>query len=66
MANTSAIAAAFGGGLPPGITGTNDRCTVLVSNLNADVSWSYPVLLLTTCFFLQYFPDLPESFVSEY
>ncbi|EOA36674.1 hypothetical protein CARUB_v10012016mg [Capsella rubella] len=36
MANTAAIAAAFGGGLPPGITGTNDRCTLLVSNLNAD------------------------------
>ncbi|RVW55248.1 Polypyrimidine tract-binding protein-like 3 [Vitis vinifera] len=30
------IAAAFGGGLPPGISGTNDRCTVLVSNLNPD------------------------------
>lgn len=30
--------AAFGGGLPPGISGTNDRCTVLVSNLNPDVS----------------------------
>lgn len=41
MANTSAIAAAFGGGLPPGITGTNDRCTILVSNLNTDVSWSF-------------------------
>lgn len=52
MANTAAIAAAFGGGLPPGITGTNDRCTVLVSNLNADVSWSAPVLLLTGCVFL--------------
>lgn len=36
MANTAAIAAAFGGGLPPGISGTNDRCTVLVSNLNPD------------------------------
>ncbi|KAH9757646.1 polypyrimidine tract-binding protein [Citrus sinensis] len=36
MANAAAIAAAFGGGLPPGITGTNDRCTVLVSNLNSD------------------------------
>ncbi|KAK4758419.1 hypothetical protein SAY87_019720 [Trapa incisa] len=36
MANAAAIAAAFGGGLPPGISGTNDRCTVLVSNLNAD------------------------------
>lgn len=42
MANAAAIAAAFGGGLPPGISGTNDRCTVLVSNLNPDVSqlWS--------------------------
>ncbi|XP_027363558.1 polypyrimidine tract-binding protein homolog 3-like isoform X2 [Abrus precatorius] len=36
MPNAAAIAAAFGGGLPPGITGTNDRCTVLVSNLNPD------------------------------
>ncbi|KAJ7969793.1 polypyrimidine tract-binding protein 3 [Quillaja saponaria] len=36
MANAAAIAAAFGGGLPPGISGTNDRCTVLVSNLNTD------------------------------
>ncbi|CAJ1976922.1 unnamed protein product [Sphenostylis stenocarpa] len=36
MANAAAIAAVFGGGLPPGITGTNDRCTVLVSNLNSD------------------------------
>ncbi|XP_054786757.1 polypyrimidine tract-binding protein homolog 3-like [Prosopis cineraria] len=36
MANAAAIATAFGGGLPPGITGTNDRCTVLVSNLNPD------------------------------
>ncbi|CAI9102948.1 OLC1v1001350C1 [Oldenlandia corymbosa var. corymbosa] len=36
MANAAAIAAAFGGGLPPGISGTNDRCTVLASNLNAD------------------------------
>ncbi|CAN8302586.1 unnamed protein product [Cochlearia groenlandica] len=36
MANNAAIAAAFGGGLPPGITGTNDRVTILVSNLNED------------------------------
>ncbi|KAK2659061.1 hypothetical protein Ddye_005594 [Dipteronia dyeriana] len=36
MANAAAIAAAFGGGLPPGISGTNDRCTILVSNLNPD------------------------------
>ncbi|KAK7315274.1 hypothetical protein VNO77_33812 [Canavalia gladiata] len=36
MANAAAIAAAFGGGLPPGITGTNERCTVLVANLNPD------------------------------
>ncbi|KAK9068567.1 hypothetical protein SSX86_012682 [Deinandra increscens subsp. villosa] len=34
--NAAAIAAAFGGGLPPGISGTNDRCTILVSNLNPD------------------------------
>eukprot|EP00253_Pinus_taeda_P000683 PITA_00683 len=31
-----AVAAAFGGMLPPGITGTNDRCTILVSNLNTE------------------------------
>lgn len=36
MNNAAAIAAAFGGGLPPGISGTNDRCTVLASNLNPD------------------------------
>ncbi|GAV78730.1 RRM_5 domain-containing protein/RRM_6 domain-containing protein [Cephalotus follicularis] len=36
MANAAAVAAAFGGGLPPGVSGTNDRCTVLVSNLNPD------------------------------
>ncbi|CAA6667654.1 unnamed protein product [Spirodela intermedia] len=36
MGNAAAIAAAFSGGLPPGITGTNDRCTILVSNLNPD------------------------------
>ncbi|XP_060177272.1 polypyrimidine tract-binding protein homolog 3-like isoform X1 [Lycium barbarum] len=36
MGNAAAIAAAFPGGLPPGISGTNDRCTVLVSNLNPD------------------------------
>ncbi|KAF9682764.1 hypothetical protein SADUNF_Sadunf05G0142400 [Salix dunnii] len=36
MPNAAAIAAAFGGGLPPGISGTNDRCTILVSNLNPD------------------------------
>ncbi|XP_047969454.1 polypyrimidine tract-binding protein homolog 3-like [Salvia hispanica] len=36
LGNAAAIAAAFGGGLPPGISGTNERCTVLVSNLNAD------------------------------
>lgn len=36
QANAAAIAAAFGGGLPPGISGTNERCTVLVSNLNPD------------------------------
>ncbi|RZR89702.1 hypothetical protein BHM03_00017475 [Ensete ventricosum] len=31
-----AIAAAFSGGLPPGVTGTNDRCTLLATNLNPD------------------------------
>ncbi|KAF8405927.1 hypothetical protein HHK36_008005 [Tetracentron sinense] len=36
MGNAAAIAAAFGGGLPPGISGTNERCTVLVSNLDPD------------------------------
>ncbi|KAL6532946.1 hypothetical protein OROGR_013906 [Orobanche gracilis] len=36
MNSSAAIAAAFGGGLPPGISGTNDRCTILVSNLNPD------------------------------
>ncbi|OMP11963.1 hypothetical protein COLO4_03566 [Corchorus olitorius] len=36
MANAAAIAQAFGGGLPPGISGTNERCTLLVSNLNPD------------------------------
>lgn len=46
MPNAAAIAAAFGGGLPPGISGTNDRCTVLVSNLNSDVGF---------CFFVYYF-----------
>ncbi|XP_041007480.1 polypyrimidine tract-binding protein homolog 3-like isoform X5 [Juglans microcarpa x Juglans regia] len=36
MGDAAAITAAFSGGLPPGISGTNDRCTVLVSNLNPD------------------------------
>ncbi|KAL6007192.1 hypothetical protein ACLOJK_032688 [Asimina triloba] len=36
MGNAAAIAAAFGGGLPPGVTGTNDRCTILTSNLDPD------------------------------
>ncbi|KAJ8640972.1 hypothetical protein MRB53_017666 [Persea americana] len=36
LGNAAAIATAFGGGLPPGISGTNDRCTILVSNLNPD------------------------------
>lgn len=36
MANHAAIAAAFGGVFPPGITGMNDRCTILVSSLNPD------------------------------
>ncbi|CAH9127470.1 unnamed protein product [Cuscuta epithymum] len=36
MGNAAAVAAAFPGGLPPGISGTNDRCTILVSNLDSD------------------------------
>ncbi|XP_051149304.1 polypyrimidine tract-binding protein homolog 3 [Andrographis paniculata] len=36
VSNAAAVSAAFGGVLPPGISGTNDRCTVLVSNLNPD------------------------------
>ena len=52
MANAAAIAAAFGGGLPPGISGTNDRCTVLVSNLNPDVSSSPPPLLPSSSFYI--------------
>ncbi|PKU82441.1 polypyrimidine tract-binding protein homolog 3 [Dendrobium catenatum] len=36
MNNAAAVAAAFGSGLPPGISGSNDRCTILVSNLNTD------------------------------
>ncbi|KAK9757345.1 hypothetical protein RND81_01G156300 [Saponaria officinalis] len=36
MGNHAVVAAAFGGVLPPGITGMNDRCTLLVSNLNPD------------------------------
>lgn len=42
MSNAAVIAAAFGGSLPPGISGTNDRCTVLVSNLSPDVSILLP------------------------
>lgn len=36
MNNAAAVAAAFGSGLPPGISGSNERCTILVSNLNTD------------------------------
>nr|XP_018676606.1 PREDICTED: polypyrimidine tract-binding protein homolog 3 isoform X2 [Musa acuminata subsp. malaccensis] len=36
MGNAAAIAAAFSSGLPPGVTGTNDRCTLLATNLNPD------------------------------
>ncbi|MCI58865.1 polypyrimidine tract-binding protein, partial [Trifolium medium] len=36
MSNAAAIEAAFGGDLPPGITGTNERSTILVANLNPD------------------------------
>ncbi|KAM3305867.1 hypothetical protein P3S67_012736 [Capsicum chacoense] len=37
MGNAAAIAAAFSSGLPPGISGANDRCTVLlVSDVDPD------------------------------
>ncbi|XP_015613598.1 polypyrimidine tract-binding protein homolog 3 isoform X1 [Oryza sativa Japonica Group] len=36
MSKAAMIAAAFGGTLPPGVSGINDRCTLLVSNLNTD------------------------------
>lgn len=36
MERAATIAAAFGGSLPPGVTGTNERCTLIVSNLNTD------------------------------
>lgn len=49
MGNAAAIAAAFGGGLPPGISGTNDRCTILVSNLNEDVSCSHRTFVASNC-----------------
>uniref|UniRef100_A0A803KX79 RRM domain-containing protein n=1 Tax=Chenopodium quinoa TaxID=63459 RepID=A0A803KX79_CHEQI len=32
----AAAMSAFAGGLPPGVSGNNDRCTVIVSNLNPD------------------------------
>ncbi|CAM6103065.1 unnamed protein product [Calypogeia fissa] len=35
-ASAAAAAAVFGGVLPPGITGTNERSTLLVSNLNPE------------------------------
>ncbi|CAM0955342.1 unnamed protein product [Alopecurus aequalis] len=36
MGRAAMIAAAFGGSLPPGMTGTNERCTLIVSNLNTE------------------------------
>ncbi|AQK93570.1 Polypyrimidine tract-binding protein homolog 3 [Zea mays] len=36
MGRVAMIAAAFGGTLPHGVTGTNERCTLIVSNLNTD------------------------------
>ncbi|AQK86329.1 Polypyrimidine tract-binding protein homolog 3 [Zea mays] len=36
MGRAAMIAAAFGGTLPHGVTGTNERCTLIVSNLNND------------------------------
>ncbi|KNA17164.1 hypothetical protein SOVF_082600 [Spinacia oleracea] len=35
LGNNAAMTA-FPGGLPPGVSGTNERCTVIVSNLNPD------------------------------
>ena len=65
MANAAAIAAAFGGGLPPGITGTNDRCTILVANLNPDVStmsWKTSAICQTV---LSFFHLALTLFISE-
>ncbi|KAM0909304.1 hypothetical protein ACQ4PT_014881 [Festuca glaucescens] len=36
MGRAAMIAAAFGGSLPPGVSGTNERCTLIVSNLNTE------------------------------
>ncbi|KAI5067452.1 hypothetical protein GOP47_0017980 [Adiantum capillus-veneris] len=36
LGGSSAAAAMFGGVLPPGISGSNDRSTLIVSNLNAE------------------------------
>ncbi|WVZ98728.1 hypothetical protein U9M48_044128 [Paspalum notatum var. saurae] len=36
MGRAAMIAAAFGGTLPQGVTGTNERCTLIVSNLNTE------------------------------
>ncbi|MCO5581071.1 hypothetical protein L7F22_034947 [Adiantum nelumboides] len=36
LGGSSAVAAMFGGVLPPGISGNNDRSTLIVSNLNAE------------------------------
>eukprot|EP00252_Welwitschia_mirabilis_P014051 TRINITY_DN3107_c0_g1_i5.p1 TRINITY_DN3107_c0_g1~~TRINITY_DN3107_c0_g1_i5.p1 ORF type:complete len:462 (-),score=78.92 TRINITY_DN3107_c0_g1_i5:174-1559(-) len=36
VANASAIMEAFGGVLPRGVMGNNDRCTILVANLNPE------------------------------
>jgi hypothetical protein len=49
MGSQSAAAAAFGGVLPPGITGTNDRCTLLASNLAPEVK--VPLSFIVLSFF---------------
>lgn len=41
MGNAAVNAVPFARGLPPGISGTNDRCTIIVSNLNPDVSFYF-------------------------
>jgi hypothetical protein len=54
MGGASAAAAAFGGVLPPGITGTNDRSTLLVSNLVAEVCFLKSTLYVSFILWLEY------------
>lgn len=62
MGNAAAIAAAFPSGLPPGISGMNDRCTIIVSNVNPDVRFFLSLLL---CYSLSFsFPETSLSYSS--